>query len=102
MNPQAERVTPSPPPLIEGDHDLSSLTALVCGLVEQPAQPWWWIALAICGTFGALGGFMTVYVIATGLGIWGFNQTVGWAFPIATFVFWIGIGHAGTLISAIL
>ena len=45
---------------------------------------------------------MTVYVISTGLGVWGMNQTVGWGFPIATFVFWVGIGHAGTLISAIL
>ena len=45
---------------------------------------------------------MTVYVISTGLGVWGMNQTVGWGVPIATFVFWVGIGHAGTLISAIL
>jgi molybdopterin-containing oxidoreductase family membrane subunit len=99
---QAEKPATSPPPLVAGDHDLSSLTGLVCGLVEQPARPWWWIAFAIAGMLAVLGGFMTVYVISTGLGIWGFNQTVGWAFPIATFVFWIGIGHAGTLISAIL
>jgi molybdopterin-containing oxidoreductase family membrane subunit len=38
----------------------------------------------------------------TGIGIWGLNRTVGWAFDITNFVFWIGIGHAGTLISAIL
>jgi len=102
MSRQADAVSTSPPPLVEGDHDLSSLTDLVCGLVEQPARPWWWIAMAICGAFAMVGGFTTVYVISTGLGIWGFNQTVGWGFPIATFVFWIGIGHAGTLISAIL
>jgi molybdopterin-containing oxidoreductase family membrane subunit len=89
-------------PLVEGDHDLASLTELVCGLVEQPARAWWWIALAISLAVAAVGGFTTVYVISTGLGIWGFNQTVGWGFPIPTFVFWIGIGHAGTLISAIL
>ncbi len=102
MNIQAENATNSPPPLIEGDHDFASLTELVCGLVEQPARAWWWISLAICGTLAVLGGIMTVYVISTGLGVWGMNQTVGWGFPIATFVFWIGIGHAGTLISAIL
>jgi molybdopterin-containing oxidoreductase family membrane subunit len=102
MNLQAETVGTTPRPRVEGDHDLCSLTALVCGLVEQPARPWWWIALAICGSLGVLGAVMTVYVVATGLGIWGMNQTVGWGFPIGTFVFWIGIGHAGTLISAIL
>ena len=42
------------------------------------------------------------YEIATGIGTWGLNRTVGWAFDITNFVFWIGIGHAGTLISAIL
>ena len=45
---------------------------------------------------------MTLYVISTGIGVWGMNQTVGWAFDITNFVFWVGIGHAGTLISAIL
>jgi molybdopterin-containing oxidoreductase family membrane subunit len=102
MNLQDETVDTTPPPLLEGDHDFSSLTDLVCGLVERPARPWWWIALAICGSLGVLGAAMMAYVIATGLGIWGINQTVGWGFPIGTFVFWIGIGHAGTLISAIL
>ena len=45
---------------------------------------------------------MTVYVISTGIGVWGMNSTIGWAFDITNFVFWVGIGHAGTLISAIL
>ena len=45
---------------------------------------------------------MTVYVISTGIGVWGMNSPVGWAFDITNFVFWVGIGHAGTLISAIL
>jgi Ni/Fe-hydrogenase subunit HybB-like protein len=58
--------------------------------------------MLICGSLCALGAVMTTYVVSTGLGIWGVNQTVGWGFPIATFVFWVGIGHAGTLISAIL
>ena len=90
------------PPLIEGGHDFGTLTDLVCGLIERPTPRWWWIALAVCGTFFALGGLMTVYVISTGIGVWGMNQTVGWAFDITNFVFWVGIGHAGTLISAIL
>jgi Ni/Fe-hydrogenase subunit HybB-like protein len=88
--------------LIEGRHDLGTLTGLVCGLVEGPTPLWWWIAFLVCAPLCALGGFMTVYVISTGIGIWGMNQTVGWAFDITNFVFWVGIGHAGTLISAIL
>jgi Ni/Fe-hydrogenase subunit HybB-like protein len=90
------------PPLVQGNYDLASLTDLVSGLVERPAPRWWWIAMAVCGSVCALGAMMTVYVISTGIGIWGMNSPVGWAFDITNFVFWVGIGHAGTLISAIL
>jgi Ni/Fe-hydrogenase subunit HybB-like protein len=100
MSIQVESVTNGSPPLIEGDRDFRALTELVCGLVEQPARLWWWMAFAVCGSFGVLGAVMTVYVVSTGVGIWGLNQTVGWGFDIANFMFWIGIGHAGTLISA--
>src|SRR5919109_3749709 len=56
------------------------------------------IGLALLGALHiALG-----YLVVTGVGIWGTNIPVGWAFPIVNFVWWIGIGHAGTLISAIL
>jgi molybdopterin-containing oxidoreductase family membrane subunit len=89
-------------PLIEGHHDFGTLTNLVCGLVEGPTPLWWWLAMAVCFPLFVLGGLMTVYVISTGIGIWGMNQTIGWAFDITNFVFWVGIGHAGTLISAIL
>jgi molybdopterin-containing oxidoreductase family membrane subunit len=50
----------------------------------------------------AVGVAMVAYQIAVGVGVWGLNNSVGWAFDITNFVFWIGIGHAGTLISAIL
>jgi molybdopterin-containing oxidoreductase family membrane subunit len=95
-------IAPSSPPLIEGNHGFDSVTGLVCRLVEERTPAWWWIAMAICGPLCALGGVMTIYVIATGIGIWGLNQPIGWAFDITNFVFWVGIGHAGTLISAIL
>jgi Ni/Fe-hydrogenase subunit HybB-like protein len=101
MNPDADP-TCTQPPLIQGEHGFASLTDLVCGLVERPAERWWWIAFAICGSACLLGGLMTIYVISTGIGIWGMNAPVGWAFDITNFVFWVGIGHAGTLISAIL
>lgn len=101
MNQELDRTT-APPPLVEGNHDFASISDMICGLVERPAPRWWWLAFLFCGFFGLLGAVMTLYVFVTGLGIWGMNQTVGWGFPIGTFVFWIGIGHAGTLISAIL
>jgi Ni/Fe-hydrogenase subunit HybB-like protein len=88
--------------LIQGVHGFDSLTEMVCALVERPTPRWWWIAFVICGLLCVLGGVMTAYVISTGIGIWGMNQPVGWAFDITNFVFWVGIGHAGTLISAIL
>ena len=101
MNPRPG-TTNANPPLIQGGHDFDSLTDLVCGLVERPAPGWWWLAFLVSGLVAAIGGGATLYVISTGLGIWGNNNTIGWGLPIGTFVFWVGIGHAGTLISAIL
>ena len=62
----------------------------------------WWKAFAVAVTALTLGLTMMGLTIGTGIGQWGLNRTVGWAFDITNFVFWIGIGHAGTLISAIL
>ncbi len=62
----------------------------------------WWVALAVSSSLLVLGAVAVTYEIAVGVGTWGLNRTVGWAFGITNFVFWIGIGHAGTLISAIL
>jgi Ni/Fe-hydrogenase subunit HybB-like protein len=89
-------------PLVEGNHDFASMSDMICGLVERPAPRWWWLALFVWGSIGLLGTVAASYVLSTGLGIWGINQTVGWGLDIGNFVFWIGIGHAGTLISAIL
>ena len=70
-------------------------------LVTRPGAGWWacFAASTIALTIGVA---MVAYEIATGIGVWGLNRTVGWAFDITNFVFWIGIRHAGTLISAIL
>ena len=70
-------------------------------LVTRPGAAWW-ACLAAAVTVLTTGVAMVAYQIATGIGVWGLNRTVGWAFDITNFVFWIGIGHAGTLISAIL
>ena len=63
---------------------------------------WWWTGFAIALCFLALYLTSVVYLIYKGTGIWGNNIPVGWAMPIINFVWWIGIGHAGTLISAVL
>jgi Ni/Fe-hydrogenase subunit HybB-like protein len=62
----------------------------------------WWIGLAFSSSLMLLGFSLMAYTVSTGVGVWGNNSPVFWAFPIVNFVFWIGIGHAGTLISAIL
>jgi molybdopterin-containing oxidoreductase family membrane subunit len=91
------------PVLVTGDHDFASMTDTVCRVIESPQAPKAWYAALIISATMALGFFTLVgYLIATGIGVWGNNNPVGWAFDITNFVFWIGIGHAGTLISAIL
>ena len=90
-------------PLTAPGHDFTSVTDVVSGVVERPHPPLGWyigftIALAWTGFFFLLVG----YLVTTGIGVWGNNVPVAWAFDIVNFVFWIGIGHAGTLISAIL
>ena len=90
------------PPLVEKDRSMASVTDLIAGGVERKTPLWWWIAISITGSFAAFGVFCIFYLLFTGVGVWGNNIPVGWAWDITNFVFWIGIGHAGTLISAIL
>ncbi|MCX7016381.1 MAG: polysulfide reductase NrfD [Candidatus Sumerlaeota bacterium] len=90
-------------PLVLGGHTLASLTDRVCEVVERPRPPRaWYIAFAISSTLVAVLVSLIAYLIGVGIGVWGVNQPVGWGFAIINFVFWVGIGHAGTLISAIL
>jgi len=91
------------PPLILGGRDFASVTDTVCGIVEKPQPPRaWYIAFAVALMFTGILFAMIGYLIFTGVGVWGLNIPVGWGFDITNFVFWVGIGHAGTLISAIL
>ncbi len=89
-------------PLIRGNKTLAQVTREICEPLERSASPLWWAAFLVSCSALALGSAAVAYQIATGVGTWGLNTTVGWAFDITNFVFWIGIGHAGTLISAIL
>jgi molybdopterin-containing oxidoreductase family membrane subunit len=82
---------------------LHAVTEAVAGVAEAPHPPAaWYVAMTISvGLLGILGA-MVLYLFFTGVGVWNLNRPVGWAFDITNFVFWVGIGHAGTLISAIL
>jgi Ni/Fe-hydrogenase subunit HybB-like protein len=91
-----------PAPLITGHHDDGSLNKSLLQFIWDKAGPGWFalMCIGLCGT-----GLLTVGVtvtIAKGIGMWGNNIPVAWAFGIVNFVWWIGIGHAGTLISAVL
>lgn len=89
-------------PLILGDKTLHQITEDVCKPVEGKANKWWWLVFTISAA-GLLWWIIIVsYTLGTGIGTWGLNKTVGWAWDITNFVWWVGIGHAGTLISAIL
>ncbi|MCC6421571.1 MAG: polysulfide reductase NrfD [Gemmataceae bacterium] len=89
-------------PLVDGDKSLGQITADVCAPLERRPTGLWWAAFLGASSLLLLGVVAVTYQIATGIGTWGLNRTVGWAFDITNFVFWVGIGHAGTLISAIL
>ncbi len=90
-------------PFVRGEHSLGSLTDKVSAIVLKKRTPFvWFIGLAISFMLAQLLPMTILWLLLNGIGIWGNNQPVGWAFDIINFVWWIGIGHAGTLISAIL
>jgi molybdopterin-containing oxidoreductase family membrane subunit len=95
-------LSPLRQPLVDEPRTMAEITEEVkAPLQRRPGLLWW---LAFVPAFGllVLGIAAIAYTVNTGIGAWGLNRTVGWAFDITNFVFWIGIGHAGTLISAIL
>jgi Ni/Fe-hydrogenase subunit HybB-like protein len=89
-------------PLLPAGTTAKSITDDVSRVTETKAPRGWWILFLSAATFtGVLG--MAIAVLAwVGVGTWGNNSPVAWAWDITNFVWWIGIGHAGTLISAVL
>lgn len=88
--------------LVLNNRSMRWVTDRICGIVENRQPFVWWLLFLPSGALLTGLGFTLFYVVSTGIGIWGNNQPVAWGFAIVNFVFWIGIGHAGTLISAIL
>ncbi|RPJ42663.1 MAG: hydrogenase, partial [Candidatus Latescibacterota bacterium] len=90
-------------PLVSGGRDIAYVTETVAAIVEKPRPPRaWYIAFGVSAMLAGLLFAMIGYLFLEGTGVWGLNIPVGWGFDITNFVFWVGIGHAGTLISAIL
>ncbi|MEO0482064.1 MAG: NrfD/PsrC family molybdoenzyme membrane anchor subunit [Planctomycetota bacterium] len=89
-------------PLVLNDRSFGEVTDIVCGYTENKPGKWWLPAVLLCASVAGLLPLMIGFLVITGVGVWGLNNQVNWAWDITNFVFWIGIGHAGTLISAIL
>ena len=90
------------PPVVEGKPKASELDATIAAPLDQFPSRTWWILFAVTLSLLSIGVFCIGMTLYEGLGVWGVNQPVSCGFDIVNFVFWVGIGHAGTLISAIL
>jgi len=89
-------------PTVAGRLTLAQIEELVAKPMSTKPDKKFFIALSISVSFLLIGAALLGYTFYYGIGVWGNNQPVGWGFGIVNFVFWVGIGHAGTLISAIL
>ncbi len=90
------------PNLVTGDKTLHDVTTEICRPIENKPTLSWSIGFSISVIFLGLLGLTLFITEYTGIGTWGLNKSVQWGWDITNFVFWVGIGHAGTLISAIL
>jgi molybdopterin-containing oxidoreductase family membrane subunit len=89
-------------PLVTGEPTYASVTESVSRIVEDKPTKFWFGLLAVTSSLMLMLFVMLGYLVVTGIGVWGNNIPIAWAWDITNFVWWIGIGHAGTLISAIL
>ncbi len=90
------------PPLVTGGKTYHDVTEDICKRVEAAPPVTWLLAFGAAVTLLTIGSYGVYRLIFFGIGEWGLNKTTGWAWDITNFVWWVGIGHAGTLISAVL
>ncbi len=89
-------------PLITGNKTAHDVTVDIAGRVLAKPAKSWYLAMTVSLILLLLGTYTLAITVWEGIGVWGLNKTVGWAWDITNFVWWVGIGHAGTLISAVL
>src|SRR4051812_47222685 len=98
-----EQPPEEPAPVLEGRHTLGSVSDQISAVVTEPKAPFGWkYGLALAALLVMVFLYAIGYLLIVGVGVWGINVPVAWGFAIINFVWWIGIGHAGTLISAVL
>ena len=89
-------------PLILGDKTNHDITEDICRPIEGKANKYWWMAFSVSVAALLWWVICVSYTVGKGIGVWGLNNVVDWGWDITNFVWWVGIGHAGTLISAVL
>jgi len=90
------------PPLVEGRHTFGSVSRKISEIAERKTSLTWLLAFGVAVSFALVLAGSVGWLVYQGTGIWGVNIPVGWGWAIVNFVWWVGIGHAGTLISAVL
>ena len=95
-------VSPIRPPLVTGNKTYHQITEDLISPTERVPSKAWIIGLILSVSVFSFGAFCILWTIWNGIGTWDLNRTINWGWDITNFVWWIGIGHAGTLISAIL
>src|SRR5258708_32740424 len=102
-NPTEDEPGEQKAPVIQPGHTYASITEKIGAIVlRRPIMGGWLLGMAICFLILQWFLFAVCWLFYKGVGVWGVNIPVGWGFAIVNFVWWIGIGHAGTLISALL
>jgi molybdopterin-containing oxidoreductase family membrane subunit len=89
-------------PLVANGHGIGWISDRIAGVAEGKTPWWWWMAFVPSVTLLVCCFSLISYLVSAGTGVWGLSHPIMWGWAIVNFVWWIGIGHAGTLISAIL
>jgi hypothetical protein len=84
-------------PLVEGNKSYKDVTHDITNSIFGNPTKEWYMVFGLSVALLLYGAFCVTWFIYYGIGTWGSNKTVGWAWDITNFVWWIGIGHAGTL-----